>query len=161
MYHQCITNESWLCHVTFVAWTKLTLIVQVFKTWYTSWHIIFKGKYKVNIAGIVIFSGWPTSFWGRLVKIYCFLEWIRGWITPLPLECFNVPCHVPKWGNGWIRKFSKEVNFPAGCQFPHWRDTIVCQISAPRATLPGQFPGGHPPSPPSRKQLIGAWDRWL
>ena len=35
-----------------------------------------------------------------------------------------------------------------GCQFPHWQDTIVCQISAPGATLPCQFPGGRPPSPP-------------
>ena len=43
-----------------------------------------------------------------------------------------------------------------GCQFPHWRDTTVCQISVPGATLPSQFPGGRPPSPPSKKQLIGA-----
>ena len=43
-----------------------------------------------------------------------------------------------------------------GCQFLHWQDTTVCQISAPGATLPGQFPVGRPPSPLSRKQLIDA-----
>ena len=66
-------------------------------TWYTLWYTIFKGRYKVNIAGIIIFSGWSTSFLGWLVKIYYFLEWIRGWSRVDALLCHYwsaLMCHV-------------------------------------------------------------------